>query len=132
MKLTDSRPQRRETVVSAVPDIMLNNGQAIPQFGFGVFQVRPQDTIEAVGRALQAGYRHIDTAQMYGNEKEPGGPTGRSGLARGDVFVTTKLNNGHPRPDDARRAFDGSLEALGVDYIDLFLIHWPLPTTLFR
>ena len=114
--------------MSAVPDIMLNNGQAIPQFGFGVFQVRPQDTIEAVGRALQAGYRHIDTAQMYGNEKETGEAIGRSGLDRGDVFVTTKLNNGQHRPDDARRAFDGSLEALGVDYIDLFLIHWPLPT----
>ena len=114
--------------MSAVPDIMLNNGQAIPQFGFGVFQVRPQDTIEAVGQALQAGYRHIDTAQMYGNEKETGEAIGRSGLDRGDVFVTTKLNNGHHRPDDARRAFEGSLEALGVDYIDLFLIHWPLPT----
>jgi 2,5-diketo-D-gluconate reductase A len=114
--------------VSAVPDIMLNNGQSIPQFGFGVFQVRPQDTIEAVGQALQAGYRHIDTAQMYGNEKETGEAIGRSGLDRGDVFVTTKLNNGQHRPDDARRAFDGSLEALGVDYIDLFLIHWPLPT----
>ncbi len=114
--------------MSAVPDIMLNNGQAIPQFGFGVFQVRPQDTIEAVGQALQAGYRHIDTAQMYGNEKETGEAIGRSGLDRGDVFVTTKLNNGQHRPDDARRAFDGSLEALGVDYIDLFLIHWPLPT----
>jgi 2,5-diketo-D-gluconate reductase A len=107
---------------------MLNNGQSIPQFGFGVFQVRPQDTIEAVGQALQAGYRHIDTAQMYGNEKETGEAIGRSGLDRGDVFVTTKLNNGQHRPDDARRAFDGSLEALGVDYIDLFLIHWPLPT----
>ena len=114
--------------MSAVPDIMLNNGQSIPQFGFGVFQVRPQDTIEAVGQALQAGYRHIDTAQMYGNEKETGEAIGRSGLDRGDVFVTTKLNNGQHRPDDARRAFDGSLEALGVDYIDLFLIHWPLPT----
>jgi len=114
--------------VSAVPDVMLNNGQQIPQFGFGVFQIKPADTAGAVSTALQAGYRHIDTAQMYGNEKEVGEAIAKSGLDRADVFVTSKLNNGFHRPDDARRAFDDSLDALGIDYIDLFLIHWPLPT----
>jgi 2,5-diketo-D-gluconate reductase A len=114
--------------VTSVPEIMLNNGQAIPQFGFGVFQVKPADTAEAVGTALQAGYRHIDTAEGYGNEKEVGEAVGKSGLDRADVFVTSKLGNGAHRPEDARRAFADSLDALGFDYIDLFLIHWPLPT----
>ena len=112
----------------AIPEITLNNGRTIPQLGFGVFQVRPEDTAEAVTLALQAGYRHIDTAQMYGNEREVGEAIAKSGLDRGDVFVTSKLANDSHRPDDARRAFDGSLEALGSDYLDLFLIHWPLPT----
>lgn len=89
--------------MTAIPDIMLNNGQRIPQFGFGVFQVRPQDTIDAVTTALQADYRHIDTAQMYGNEKEVGEAIARSGLARDEVFVTSKLSNAAHRPDDARR-----------------------------
>ncbi len=112
----------------AVPDVMLNNGQTIPQFGFGVFQIEPENTVEATTAALNAGYRHIDTAQMYGNEKEVGQAVAQSDLDRGDVFVTSKLNNGYHRPDDARRAFDKSLEVLGFDYLDLFLIHWPLPT----
>jgi len=106
---------------------MLNNGRTIPQFGFGVFLVKPEDTVEAVSTALQAGYRHIDTAQMYGNEKEAGEAIARSGIDRGDVFVTSKLANDSHLPDDARRAFDGTLGALGFDYIDLFLVHWPLP-----
>jgi len=114
--------------VNAVPDIMLNNGRTIPQLGFGVFQVKPEDTVEAVTTALQTGYRHIDTAEMYGNEKEVGEAVAKSGLARADVFVTTKLSNDAHLPDDARAAFDLSLEALGLDYVDLFLIHWPLPT----
>lgn len=114
--------------MSAVPDIMLNNGKTIPQLGFGVFQVKPADTVEAASAALQAGYRHIDTAEMYGNEKEVGEAIGKSGLDRADVFVTSKLSNAAHRPDDARKAFDQSLDALGFDYIDLFLIHWPLPT----
>ncbi len=112
----------------AVPDIMLNNGQRIPQFGFGVFQIDPADTVETTTTALRAGYRHIDTAQMYGNEQEVGEAVAKSDLDRGDVFVTSKLNNGAHRPDDARRAFDKSLADLGFDYVDLFLIHWPLPT----
>jgi 2,5-diketo-D-gluconate reductase A len=114
--------------VSAVPDILLNNGKSIPQFGFGVFQVKPADTVEAVSAALRAGYRHIDTAEGYGNEKEVGEAIRKSGLDRTDVFVTSKLGNGSHRPDDARQAFEGSLDALGFEYIDLFLIHWPLPT----
>ena len=121
------KPEEK-TAVTAIPDVMLNNGRTIPQFGFGVFLVKPEDTAQAVTTALQAGYRHIDTAQMYGNEKEVGEAIARSGLDRGDVFVTSKLANGSHRPDDARRAFDGTLSALGSDYVDLFLIHWPLPT----
>ncbi|HEY0935485.1 MAG TPA: aldo/keto reductase [Trebonia sp.] len=114
--------------MTAVPQITLNNGQSIPQLGFGVFQIEPKDTVEAVSAALQTGYRHIDTAEMYGNEKEVGEAVAKSGLSRADVFVTSKLGNGAHRPDDARRAFDASLQALGFDYVDLFLIHWPLPT----
>jgi 2,5-diketo-D-gluconate reductase A len=114
--------------VTDIPEILLNNGQKIPQFGFGVFLVKPEDTEAAVTHALQDGYRHIDTAQGYGNEAEVGAAISKSGLGRGEVFVTTKLDNGAHRPDDARAAFAGSLKALGSDYVDLFLIHWPLPT----
>jgi 2,5-diketo-D-gluconate reductase A len=114
--------------VTVIPELMLNNGQRIPQLGFGVFLIPPAQTEAAVTHALQAGYRHIDTAEMYGNEAEVGQAISKSGLSRGEVYVTTKLNNGAHRPDDARRAFDGSLKALGTDYVDLFLIHWPLPT----
>ena len=118
---------RSAVAVTPVPDIMLNNGQPIPQLGFGVFRIRPEDTADAVTMALETGYRHIDTAEMYGNEREVGEAIAKSGLGRGDVFVTSKLSNGRHRPDDARLAFSQTLEALGFDYIDLFLIHWPLP-----
>ena len=110
-----------------IPDISLNNGQAIPQFGFGVFLIDPKDTVAAVSTALQAGYRHIDTAEMYGNEAEVGEAIARSGLDRGEVFVTSKLGNDAHEPDNARQAFDETLKALGTEYVDLFLIHWPLP-----
>jgi 2,5-diketo-D-gluconate reductase A len=113
---------------NAIPTIELNDGRRIPQLGFGVFQIDPNDTARAVSEALETGYRHIDTAQMYGNEKGVGDAIRSSGLDRADVFVTSKLNNGFHRPDDARRAFDATLSALGFDYVDLFLIHWPLPT----
>ena len=113
--------------MSPVPDIMLNNGQPIPQLGFGVFLVEPEDTAEAVSAALKVGYRHIDTAEMYGNEREVGEAIAKSGLDRSEVYVTSKLGNGSHRPEDARRAFDETLKSLGFDYIDLFLIHWPLP-----
>jgi 2,5-diketo-D-gluconate reductase A len=111
-----------------IPAIQLNDGTTIPQLGFGVFQIPPPETARAVELALQAGYRHIDTAEMYRNEKGVGEAIGASGLSRDDVYVTSKLNNGFHRPDDARRAFDETLQALGFDHVDLFLIHWPLPT----
>ena len=114
--------------MSHVPTIDLNDGAKIPQLGFGVFQIDPGETADAVKTALDIGYRHIDTAEMYGNEAGVGQGIRDAGVDRGDVFVTSKLNNGFHKPDDARRAFDGTLEALGSDYVDLFLIHWPLPT----
>ncbi len=111
-----------------VPIIALNDGQAIPQLGYGTYLVPAEETAEAVRAAIEAGYRHIDTAEMYHNERGVGDGIRSSGLAREDVFVTSKLSNACHRPDDARRAFDETLEALGFDYVDLFLIHWPLPT----
>ena len=114
--------------MTAVPTIPLNDGSSIPQLGFGVFQIDPADTVEAVTRALEAGYRHIDTAEMYGNEKEVGEAVRASGIDRSEIFVTSKLNNGFHRPDDARRAFEQTLTDLDLGYLDLFLIHWPLPT----
>jgi len=114
--------------MTKVPTIELNDGVRIPQLGFGVFQIKPDDTVAAVKHALDIGYRHIDTAEMYGNEKEVGQGVRDAGLDRAEVFITSKLNNGFHKPDDARRAFDNTLEALNSDYVDLFLIHWPLPT----
>jgi 2,5-diketo-D-gluconate reductase A len=114
--------------VAAVTTITLNDGNDIPQLGFGVFQIPPPETAQAVTHALEAGYRHIDTAEMYGNEQGVGEAIRARGLARSDVYVTSKLNNGFHRPDDARRAFDETLASLGFEYVDLFLIHWPLPT----
>jgi 2,5-diketo-D-gluconate reductase A len=113
--------------MTSVPNITLNNGVEIPQLGFGVFQIEPAATEKATLDALEVGYRHIDTAEMYGNEKEVGLAVRGSGLKREDIFVTSKLNNGFHARDAALKAFDGTLEALGLDYLDLFLIHWPLP-----
>jgi 2,5-diketo-D-gluconate reductase A len=113
--------------VASVPAITLNNGVEIPQLGFGTFQIPPQETRETTLAALKAGYRHIDTAQMYGNEKEVGEAVRDSGLDRGEVFVTSKLDNGAHAYDDALRAFEGTMEKIRLDYLDLFLIHWPLP-----
>jgi 2,5-diketo-D-gluconate reductase A len=110
---------------SPVPSLTLNSGTTIPQLGFGVFQIDPAETAGAVRTALDIGYRHIDTAQMYKNEAGVGeAVAGR----RDEIFITSKLNNGFHKPDDARRAFDESLERLQTDAVDLFLIHWPLPT----
>src|SRR5919107_204031 len=120
--------RRRCTTLSAVPDITLNDGNIIPQLGFGVFQIEPKDTAEAVREAIEVGYRHIDTAEMYGNEREVGEAIRASGLERGDLYVTSKLSNAFHEPQDAREAFDRTLSDLGFDYVDLFLIHWPLPT----
>jgi 2,5-diketo-D-gluconate reductase A len=111
-----------------VPSIDLHDGTRIPQLGFGVYQVPPEQTAETVSAALEVGYRHIDTAQMYGNEAGVGEAIKAAGLPREELYVTTKLNNGFHRPDDARRTFAESLERLGLDRVDLFLIHWPLPT----
>ena len=114
--------------MDAVPGITLNDGNTIPQLGFGVYQIEPENTAKAVSEALGIGYRLIDTAEMYGNEREVGEAVRDSGLDRGDVFVTSKLSNSFHEPDDARRAFDETLSELGFDHVDLFLIHWPLPT----
>ncbi|WP_456697563.1 aldo/keto reductase [Aeromicrobium sp. P5_D10] len=110
-----------------VPVVALNNGVSIPQLGFGVYQVEPEKTKAATLTAFEVGYRHIDTAQMYRNEKGVGDALAESGLARDEVFITSKLNNGFHAHDDALVAFDESLERLGIEAIDLFLIHWPLP-----
>ena len=110
-----------------VPTIELNNGVSIPQLGFGVFQVPPEDTAAAVTHALDAGYRHIDTARAYRNEEGVRDAVEAFGLNRDDVFITTKLwNNSHGR-DATLKAFDASLERLGLDVLDLYLIHWPAP-----
>jgi 2,5-diketo-D-gluconate reductase A len=111
-----------------VPSVALNDGKLIPQLGFGVFLIPPPETERAVASALEAGYRHIDTAEMYGNEQGVGEAVRAAGLGRDDVYITSKLNNGYHRPDDARRAFAQTLELLECDYVDLFLVHWPLPT----
>jgi 2,5-diketo-D-gluconate reductase A len=113
--------------VATVPTVTLNNGVEIPQLGFGVFKIPPDETAAATRTALEIGYRHIDTAQMYGNEKGVGQAVRESGLDRSEVFVTSKLNNNRQDRDDILRSFDRSLEALGFDQLDLFLIHWPLP-----
>ena len=110
-----------------VPTITLNNGVEIPQLGFGVFQIPPDETVKATTTALEVGYRHIDTAQMYGNEREVGIAVRESGIPRGEVFVTSKLNNNRLERDDILRSFDTTLADLGFEYLDLFLIHWPLP-----
>ena len=115
-------------MMTQVPNITLNNGNTIPQLGFGVFQITPADTAAAVRSALDIGYRHIDTAEMYGNEKEVGEAIRTSGIDRDEIYVTSKLNNSFHEPDAARKAFETTLSDLGLDHIDLFLIHWPLPT----
>jgi 2,5-diketo-D-gluconate reductase A len=111
-----------------IPAIALHDSTTIPQLGFGTYQVPPDRTAEVVGHALEVGYRHIDTAQMYGNERGVGEAIAASDIPRDQLYVTTKLDNGNHRPDDVRRSFDESLERLGLDQVDLFLIHWPLPT----
>jgi 2,5-diketo-D-gluconate reductase A len=110
-----------------VPDVELSDGTAIPQLGFGVFQVPPEDTQRAVESALEVGYRHIDTAAAYRNERGVGAALAASGLARDEVFVTTKLWNADHGHDAALAACEASLEKLGFDRLDLYLIHWPLP-----
>ncbi len=114
--------------IDQVPTLALRDDGQIPQLGFGVFQIPPAETAEAVTRALQAGYRHIDTAAVYGNEAEVGQAIHASGLDRGDVFVTTKCFNDSHGYEQARHAFKESLGRLGTGYVDLYLIHWPVPS----
>ncbi|MDK1472101.1 aldo/keto reductase [Streptomyces sp. 549] len=114
--------------MSNVPNITLNNGVAMPQLGFGVWQVPDDEATAAVGQAIEAGYRSIDTASIYGNETGTGKAVAESGLPREELFVTTKLWNDDQGYDSTLRAFDASLGRLGLEYVDLYLIHWPLPT----
>ncbi|MEU5608660.1 aldo/keto reductase [Streptomyces sparsogenes] len=112
---------------ASVPTVTLNNGVRIPQLGFGVFQVPDVETAAAVTAALEAGYRSIDTAAIYGNESGVGKALADSGIARDDLFITTKLWNSDQGYDATLKAFDASLDKLGLDYVDLYLIHWPTP-----
>ncbi|WP_165216618.1 aldo/keto reductase [Schaalia sp. ZJ1691] len=110
----------------SIPTLQLPTGTPIPQFGFGTYKVT-EGVYEAVSHALSVGYRHIDTAQMYGNEAEVGRAIADSRIPRQDLFITSKLNNGNHEPSDARSSFDRTLADLRTDYVDLFLIHWPMP-----
>ncbi|MEV6611393.1 aldo/keto reductase [Kutzneria sp. NPDC051319] len=110
-----------------VPTIKLNNGVEIPQLGFGVFQVPDEETTAAVTAALEAGYRSIDTAAAYANERGVGEAIKASGIARDDLFITTKLWNSAQGYDNTLRAFDESMAQLGLEQLDLYLIHWPVP-----
>ena len=110
-----------------IPTVTLNNGIEMPRLGFGVFQVPDDETRAAVSTALEAGYRSIDTAAVYGNERGTGQALADSGIARDELFVTTKLWNSEQGYDSTLAAFDASLEKLGLDHVDLYLIHWPTP-----
>jgi 2,5-diketo-D-gluconate reductase A len=113
--------------MNSVPNVTLNTGFEIPQLGFGVFQIPPAETAAATLQAFEVGYRHIDTAEMYRNEKGVGDAVRESGIPREEIFVTSKLNNTFHDPDAALAAFDQTLATLDIDYLDLFLIHWPMP-----
>ena len=115
--------------MTTVPNITLNDGRTIPQLGFGVFQIDPSETKAATLAALEVGYRHIDTAEMYGNEKEVGEAVAESGIDRSEIFITSKLNNGFHDPALAAENGKKSADLLG-GYTDLFLIHWPLATVV--
>lgn len=117
--------KRQTTKPADVPQVRLNDGNTIPQLGFGVFKVDPAETERVVSEALEVGYRHIDTAAFYGNEEGVGRAIANSGIPREKLFITTKL--WPTRFDDAKAAFTESLDKLGMDYVDLFLLHWPAP-----
>ena len=112
---------------SSSPSVPLNDGNSIPTVGFGVFKIPPEDAEQAVSTALQAGYRHIDTAAMYGNERETGRAIAESGVPRDELYVVTKLWNADQGYDSTLAAFDASMDRLGLDYLDLYLVHWPVP-----
>ncbi|HWO63958.1 MAG TPA: aldo/keto reductase, partial [Umezawaea sp.] len=113
--------------MTAVPSTPLNTGATIPQLGFGVFQIPNAETTAAVSHALKAGYTSIDTAAVYGNEEGVGRALAEAGVPREDLFITTKLWNSEQGYDATLRAFDASLDKLKLDYLDLYLIHWPTP-----
>jgi 2,5-diketo-D-gluconate reductase A len=113
---------------TSVPTVTLHDGVEIPQLGFGVFQVPPEDTQRVVEEALEVGYRHIDTAAAYRNERGVGAAIRAAGIPREEIFVTTKLWNSHQGYESTLGAFKKSLDRLGLDHIDLYLIHWPVPT----
>jgi len=117
-----------DKIEMTIPSLTLHDGVEIPQLGFGVFQVPPKDTQRTVELALEAGYRHIDTAAAYRNEEGVGAALAASGLPREDYFVTTKLWNSQQGHDSTLAGFEASLERLGLDHVDLYLIHWPVPT----
>jgi 2,5-diketo-D-gluconate reductase A len=121
-------PESNSTAAQSleIPQIRLNNGVTVPQLGFGVFQVPPEETQRIVEDALEAGYRHIDTAAAYRNEAGVGAAIAASGIPREELFITTKLRNGEQ--GSAAEAFENSRKALGLDVIDLYLIHWPVPS----
>ncbi|MDR3069615.1 MAG: aldo/keto reductase [Propionibacteriaceae bacterium] len=114
-------------MTSPVPNIQLNSGTTIPQLGFGVFRVTQEQTQGVVEKALEVGFRHIDTATGYDNEAQVGAAIRALGIDRKEIFVTTKLRNDHNAARDVEGAFNRSVEALGLDYVDLYLIHWPMP-----
>ena len=121
-------PAENAPASSPIPTLTLPTGAPIPALGFGTYKVAPEDTYDAVSRALEVGYRHIDTAQMYGNEAEVGAALEASGIPREDLFVTTKVDNSNHEPERAAVSIRRSLEDLRTDYVDLLLVHWPLPT----
>jgi len=112
---------------AAIPSLTFHDGHRIPQLGYGVYKIPEDDAADAVRTAIETGYRHIDTAALYRNEAGVGRGLRDSGIDRGDVFVTTKVWNDRQGRDETLRAFDESLERLGLDYVDLYLIHWPAP-----
>ena len=121
-------PDDATTASSPIPTLTLPTGAPIPVLGFGTYKVAPEDAYDAVSRALEVGYRHIDTAQMYGNEAEVGAALDASGIPREQIFLTTKVDNSNHEPERAAASIAQSLEDLRTDYVDLLLVHWPLPT----
>ena len=121
-------PDDATTASSPIPTLTLPTGLPIPVLGFGTYKVAPEDAYDAVSRALEVGYRHIDTAQMYGNEAEVGAALDASGIPREQIFLTTKVDNSNHEPERAAASIAQSLQDLRTDYVDLLLVHWPLPT----
>src|SRR4051794_3965627 len=126
--VTSRRPACQSRYMTSVPTLSFNDGHTIPQLGFGVYRVDPAETERIVGDALEVGYRHIDTASLYGNEHGVGVAIERSGIPRDELFITTKLWNSDQGEQAALDAIDLSLEKLGLDHVDLYLIHWPAPS----